>query len=218
MENKKVALLGFDFKMKLLFGPLIREMFAISDYECIASVNDLEKRNCHDQMDMLVINSFYIGFEVERKMKRITRCCPETRLVCFSPNKMIVSMCLRYIRSGIDILLSNFPTVDEYQKAMSALSNGRRYFPSEARETLERGDSCEPMKVIRFSPKEMEVIDLTMCGYCVKQIASRMCIKVGTVGSIRKRAMRKMGVHNLAQLIHVAIKLNIVKREEDIVI
>ena len=218
MEGKKVSILGFNFKMQLLFGPLIRELFSITDYECLASVSELEKRNHADQIDTLVINSFYIGLEIERKMKRITKCYPETRLVCFSPNMMTVGMCVRYIRSGVDILLSNIITMEEYRKAMSALVNGRRYYPCEARLSLERGDSCETGKYIKLSPKEMEALDLTMCGYSVKQIAERMSIKIGTVGSIRKRTMYKMGVHNLAQLIHTAIKLNLVKREEDLVI
>jgi len=218
MEHKIVALLGFDVKMQVLFCPLFREAFGVADLEVFASFSDMENSSLRNQIDTVIINSFYVGFEIERKLKRVRKSLPEARMVCFSPHCMTMYMCIRYVKSGIDILLSNIPTHAEYQKMLFAIKNGRRYYPGKVREGLDGDEYREPCRFLKLSPKEKESLELTMCGYSLKQIAAQMSIKEGTVGTMRKNTMRKLGVHGLPQLINATIRFNIIKSEEDIVI
>jgi DNA-binding NarL/FixJ family response regulator len=58
----------------------------------------------------------------------------------------------------------------------------------------------------RLTNREMEVLRLITTGKTSKEVADRLSLSVETVRSYRKSMMRKLGVRNIASLIHVAFE------------
>lgn len=58
----------------------------------------------------------------------------------------------------------------------------------------------------RLTNREMEVLRLITTGKTSKEVAGRLSLSVETVRSYRKSMMRKLGVRNVASLIHVAFE------------
>ncbi len=62
---------------------------------------------------------------------------------------------------------------------------------------------------MKLTPMERRVVRLVSLGCTVKQVAVILGRSVHTVDNHKTRAMRKLGVHNVAQLTRQAIKLGI---------
>lgn len=58
----------------------------------------------------------------------------------------------------------------------------------------------------KLTNREMEVLRLITMGKTSKEVADRLSLSVETVRSYRKSMMRKLGVRNIASLIHVAME------------
>jgi DNA-binding NarL/FixJ family response regulator len=58
----------------------------------------------------------------------------------------------------------------------------------------------------RLTNREMEVLRLITMGKTSKEVADRLSLSVETIRSYRKSMMRKLGVRNIASLIHVAME------------
>jgi len=61
-----------------------------------------------------------------------------------------------------------------------------------------------------LSLRELEVLQVVSDGYTTKEIANKLFISVKTVETHRSNLLLKMGVSNVAKLIKVATKLNLV--------
>ena len=68
---------------------------------------------------------------------------------------------------------------------------------------LERGTDREPHEAL--SDREYEVLRLLASGQTVGQIASELALSAHTVGTYRSRLMRKMHMHNNAEVTRYAI-------------
>lgn len=66
----------------------------------------------------------------------------------------------------------------------------------------------------RLSPREREVMDNVIRGRLNKQIASDLAIGVKTVKVHRSRAMSKMGVRSVAELVHLCDAIGLGERSE----
>ena len=67
---------------------------------------------------------------------------------------------------------------------------------------------------MKLTSMERRVVRLVSLGCTVKQVAAILGRSVHTVDNHKTRAMRKLGVHNLAQLTREAIKLGITSLED----
>ncbi len=68
----------------------------------------------------------------------------------------------------------------------------------------------EPYQRISLSPKEHEVLKLIVDGLTIKEIAERLFLGFETVRSYHKYLHLKLGVHNTAQLVRIAIEQKLV--------
>lgn len=80
-----------------------------------------------------------------------------------------------------------------------------------SREAMVRRDqkAIEELRLLleRLTPREREVMDLMVLGHSNKVIASKLGISPRTVEIYRSRVMEKMGVHTLAELVRMAMRL-----------
>jgi len=96
-------------------------------------------------------------------------------------------------------------------EALRTVAGGGSYFSEQI-----SGRPCEqpglrnlngtPPLAKRLTNREMEVLRLITTGNTSKEVAERLSLSVETVRSYRKSMMRKLGVRNIASLIHVAFE------------
>ena len=102
-------------------------------------------------------------------------------------------------------------------RAVEALADGRPYFSGEvSRQLLDsfvaRTDG-RPVRAGRMgtlTPREQEIIQLLAEGKSNKQVAVMLGISVKTVETHRTNFMRKLGLHGLSDLIHYALRNNLI--------
>jgi DNA-binding CsgD family transcriptional regulator len=58
----------------------------------------------------------------------------------------------------------------------------------------------------QLSHREYQVMHLTISGKSLKDIAGKLSISVQTVSTHRARALKKMGLHNTAELIRYVLE------------
>ena len=86
---------------------------------------------------------------------------------------------------------------------LSPQASGRSYDQTHLRQVNGRVGSPLAKKLTN---REMEVLRLITMGKTSKEVADRLSLSVETVRSYRKSMMRKLGVRNIASLIHVAME------------
>jgi DNA-binding NarL/FixJ family response regulator len=96
----------------------------------------------------------------------------------------------------------------------AALQGGTYLTPQLAGEVLEsmkegRERTSDP--IASLTPRQREVLQLLAEGRSAKEIAARLEISVRTVEFHKYQMMEALGIHNSAELIHVAIKHGLVE-------
>ena len=96
----------------------------------------------------------------------------------------------------------------ELIKALESLSEGEKYFSSEVTMALtsedEKPEQSDALK--DFTPREIEILKLVSEGLSNKEIGEQLFISHRTVDTHRTNIMKKLDVHNIAGLIHFAIR------------
>jgi DNA-binding NarL/FixJ family response regulator len=73
-----------------------------------------------------------------------------------------------------------------------------------------RSDTPKPSRA-RLTPREREILQLLAEGKSNKEVAGLLGISVNTAEAHRANIMLKLGVHSLAELVHYAIRNQIIK-------
>lgn len=97
-------------------------------------------------------------------------------------------------------------------EALRVVAGGGSYFSAQMSRSYEQlnlrnlnGTVRNPLAK-RLTNREMEVLRLITMGKTSKEVADRLSLSVETIRSYRKSMMRKLGVRNIASLIHVAFE------------
>ena len=121
---------------------------------------------------------------------------------------------LRIIKAGArGYVLKDAPT-DELVGAIETVHAGEAYFSGPvAKIALNQyvADADETRPVAKLSDREREVLALIAEGKSNKEIAMHLGIGVRTTETHRERIMRKLDIHNKAQLVQYAIQKKIIK-------
>lgn len=209
MEKKRVILFGFKKMEEIMVAATVRELTDSPELEVMADFAELENADSSTLVDVVVVCAEYIGFEVNKRMKRVTEICPEATLMCISLIKLSPYICWKFVKNGVDIMLCNIESEVEYQRAFAAIRKGRPYYPEELRRSIDNNELCEHRGLNIISKKEREALEMTVEGYALKEIAYRMHIREATVCKMRTNAFRKTGVQNLPELIKLAMTFNL---------
>ena len=63
----------------------------------------------------------------------------------------------------------------------------------------------------KFTPREIEVLELTVKGFTFKEVAEMMCISINTVNSHIQNIYEKLSVNSRSQAVFEAVQLGIIK-------
>jgi DNA-binding NarL/FixJ family response regulator len=102
-------------------------------------------------------------------------------------------------------------------KAVKAIADGKRFVTPKVSEIVLDGflkTRSEHLRGerrgTRTTPREIEIIRLLAEGKSNKEVAAQLGITVRTVETHRAKIMLKLGFHSLAELIHYAIRNELV--------
>jgi DNA-binding NarL/FixJ family response regulator len=154
------------------------------------------------------------GLEVLRQLKRLS---PTTRAIVLSmqsANAYVVEA----LNLGADGYVLKETGPSELANAIYAVTQGNRYISEKLAERLEstgRRANEAPLDAYQtLTAREREILQLTAEGKSSAEIGERLVISPRTVEVHRSKIMKKLALHNMADLIRYAIRRGILPMDE----
>ena len=153
------------------------------------------------------------GIEVVRQIREAV---PDTKVLVLTMHESD-QMVRRALDAGARGYLLKSDLTDCLAKAVKAIADGKRFLTPKVSEIVLEGflntRSQHPQGErtgTRTTPRESEIIRLLADGKTNKEIAALLGITVRTVETHRSKIMLKLGLHSLAELIHYAMRHEII--------
>jgi DNA-binding NarL/FixJ family response regulator len=148
------------------------------------------------------------GLDVIKEVKKIK---PKLKILVLTihPSNQYA---LRALKAGASGYLTKEKAPDELTEALTTVARGAKYVPSaDAGDLVLNWDKDVETPVHEtLSDREFQIMRMIATGVKVSDIARDLLISVKTVKTHRSRLMLKMKMKSNAELIHYAIKNNII--------
>ena len=120
------------------------------------------------------------------------------------------------IRAGVKGYVLKKSGKDELERAVRAVSEGKKYFSEEVINELalnagEDLNNAAPETIENLTPREMEILKLVAEELNTKEIAEKLFVSVPTVETHRANLMRKLGVKSAIGMTKFALKHGLVE-------
>lgn len=165
---------------------------------------------CEHRPDVVVLDVAMPRLNGLAAIRQILRDAPATRVIALTMHTsgQIVTDALRAGASGYVVKSAR---IEEVVQAIRAVAAGKTYLSSEIAgqivENFVRSGAAEPdAPGSVLSDREKEVLQLVAEGRTTRGIASTLHVSVKTVETHRRSIMRKLDLHNVAQLTKYAIR------------
>jgi DNA-binding NarL/FixJ family response regulator len=158
-----------------------------------------------DVVVMDVAMSDLNGIEATRQIRAVV---PDTTVVALSSHSD-----RRYVKAMLDAGASSYVlkanAYDQLKRGVDAARKGLKYLCAEVTSqiidsALEEGTAGSVYEIL--GAREREVLQLLAEGLTSSQIAERLHVSTSTVETHRRNIMRKLDVHNVAELTKYAIR------------
>lgn len=165
--------------------------------------------------DVVLMDISLPGMSGIEATAEIQRQCPQTKVVVLSMHED-EALILSAIRAGARGFVMKKASAAEVVEALRIVAQGGTYLAANVSNVLlarlQRGEPAAPERnlVESLSPREAQVLRLIAEGKGSKEVAVVLGLEHNTVRSYRKTMMKKLGVSNLASLIHVAMAAGII--------
>lgn len=119
---------------------------------------------------------------------------------------------IRTIKAGAAGYLTKESAPEELISAIRKVSQGGRYVSASLAEKMASHLAGDKEELVheRLSDREYQVMIMIASGMSVKEIADRLSLSIKTISTNRARIMIKMRMKNNAEIIHYAIKQELV--------
>jgi DNA-binding NarL/FixJ family response regulator len=166
------------------------------------------------QPDVLILDLMMAGINGLEVTRQLNKKNPRTGIVILSMHSNEAYV-LEALRSGARAYILKESPPEELVRAIREVSSGRRYLSSplteRAIEAYTQRTEVKPMDPYdQLTTREREILQLTAQGRTNAEIATRLYISPRTVETHRTNLMRKLELHNHAQLIQFAIQHGII--------
>jgi DNA-binding NarL/FixJ family response regulator len=155
------------------------------------------------------------GIEAARQIRESV---PEIKILVLTMNDSD-SIIRRALDAGVDGYLLKSDLTVCLPKAVEAVVAGKRFLTPKVSEIVLEGflkpksqNEKGEWKGTRITPRETEIIRLLAAGKSNKEVAALLQITVRTVETHRAKIMLKLGIHSLAELIHYAMRHEMITR------
>jgi DNA-binding NarL/FixJ family response regulator len=153
------------------------------------------------------------GLEATRQIREAA---PNTEILVLTMHQS-TQMVRRVLEAGARGYVLKSDLAGHLVKAVNCVSKGKVYLTPKVSEIvlkafLDTGTEAHRAfsSRVRPTPREAEIIRLLAEGKANKMIATELGITVRTVETHRSKIMLKLGLHSLTQLVHYAIRHNLV--------
>jgi two-component system, NarL family, response regulator NreC len=166
------------------------------------------------QPDILILDLMMAGINGLEVTRQLNKKCPRTGIVILSMHSNEAYV-LEALRCGAKAYILKESPPEELIRAIRDVASGRRYLSAPLSErAIEAYTQKTEAQVIdpyeQLTTREREIFQLTAQGSTNAEIASRLYISPRTVETHRTNLMRKLGLHNHAQLIQFAIQHGVI--------
>ncbi len=190
---------------------------AEQDFNIVGEAGDgLETVKLVEQLqpDVLILDLMMAGINGLEVTRQLNKKNPRTGIVILSMHSNEAYV-LEALRSGARAYILKESPPEELVRAIREVSSGRRYLSSplteRAIEAYTQRTEVKPMDPYeQLTTREREILQLTAQGRTNAEIAARLYISPRTVETHRTNLMRKLELHNHAQLIQFAIQHGII--------
>ncbi len=143
------------------------------------------------------------GIEAAREIARVAPGCPIILLSGLDDTRFVREA----LKVGVKGFVQKSQGADDLVQAIAEVLEGRLYVSPGASQAIV--DACATQEnegVSHLTPRERQVLQLVGEGKSTKQIATTLAISVKTAEFHRGRLMKKLDVHDTANLVRYAIR------------
>ncbi len=143
------------------------------------------------------------GVEAAREINRIAPACPIILLSGLDDTRFVREA----LKVGVKGFVQKSQGCDDLVRAIAEVREGRLYVSPGASQAIV--DACatpESDSPSQLTPRERQVLQLVGEGKSTKQIATVLAISVKTAEFHRGRLMKKLNVHDTANLVRYALR------------
>ena len=161
--------------------------------------------------DVVVLDARLPGLNGTEILHKIGKQLPKTRILVFSAydNPALVR---EMMNAGAHGYVEKTAGLTEFKRGLQAVAAGGSYLSPRVAAILSSYDaSGDSSPHSRLTAREREILKLVAEGNTTRQIAARLELSVKTVDNHRTNLMRKLDVHNVADLTRHAIEAGLVQ-------
>lgn len=167
-------------------------------------------KNQELQPDVLIMDITMPNLNGIDATRKIIKHNPETRIIALSMHSdhhFVAEM----LQAGATAYLLKDCVYDELVQAIQLVCQGKTYLSPEVASLLvkdyrSQNRQSTAAKSKTLSPREREVLQLMAEGHSTKNIAEKLYLSVKTIEAHRSQIMRKLDIHNVAELTKYAIR------------
>jgi DNA-binding NarL/FixJ family response regulator len=177
-----------------------------------ADASEALKQVLEYRPDLILLDISMPGMSSFEAARLIEEHCAGTRIVYLTMHEDSEYL-MQALRSGASgYLLKDTPAPHLLQALRNVHRGERSLSPRMLRQLEDTGDGRQRVRSGRttLTPREREVMKLLAEGHTVRQTAGQLGVSVKTVEAHKFNLMRKLDIHNKAQLVTVAIRKKIV--------
>jgi DNA-binding NarL/FixJ family response regulator len=153
------------------------------------------------------------GIQVARQIRQAL---PDTQVLVLTMHESD-QMVRRALDAGARGYLLKSDLTECLARAVRAVSEGKRFLTPKVSDIVLEGFlrskspyQQEERAAARITPRELEIIRLLAAGKSNKEVGAQLGIAIRTVETHRANILLKLGLHSLADLIHYAIRHEII--------
>jgi two-component system, NarL family, invasion response regulator UvrY len=191
---------------------ILLDAFPSVEIHAVPNAEELKKKVIKEEWSMVIADIAMPGRSGLEVLNELNKEFPNLPVLMLSMHPE-EEYAVRVIKAGgAGYLCKEDAVEEELVKAVSAILQGKKYITPSLAERLANeisGDSGKlPHEIL--SDREFDVFRLLARGISTGKIAERLSVSVNTVGSFRRRVLKKMNMQNNAQLVAYAIKYNLI--------
>jgi len=157
-------------------------------------------------LDMPQMNGLQCAEEVQKKY-------PDVRIAILTMHQE-KALIQKFISLGVHGYFLKTIAKDELVYAIKAIAGGGEYFPADVTKALLQKQSIIPdimqsPLLAELTEREVEIIRLVSQGLSTKEIGDHLFISPRTADTHRTNIMRKLDLHNVAEIVRFAFQNNL---------
>ena len=159
-------------------------------------------------LDMPEMNGLQCAEEVQQRFSNV-----KIAILTMHHEKALIQ---KFIELGVKGYFLKTIQKDELIHAIKTIAKGGEYFPSDVTKALLQKQTITPSVtqsplIASLTEREIEIIRLVSQGLSNKEIAEKLFISPRTADTHRTNIMKKLDLHNVAELVRFAFQNKIVE-------